>query len=168
MASFIPALQFVLRHEGGLEANEFDSAGITKYGISLTFYRSHVDSSATADDIKNLSVDDASGLYEKFWWSRAPFCYIDSQKIANRVFDLHVNTYHGISMLQQAVNACIGGHLVIDDMLGPKTLAIVNALDEDKLYDMLIVIAEHFYNDLVKKNPKDEVFYKGWINRLKD
>ncbi len=171
MAKFPEALQMVLgpNHEGSAYVDNLnDKGGPSRYGISLRFYRANVKSDATERDIKDLTVNDAAALYQKFWWQRAAYCDITSQKIASRVFDLHVNCYHGISMLQQAVNACIGGHLVVDNMLGSKTLAIVNALDEDKLYDMLIEVARGFYKDLVKKNPKESCFLKGWLNRLKD
>lgn len=166
MAKFEPALQLVLQHEGGLEINASDSAGITNYGISLRFFKKRVKPDATEQDIRNLTVNDAAQLFERFFWDRQPFSDINSQKIANRVFDLHVNSGQGVSLLQKAVNACTGLHLVVDDMLGMKTIDATNALPEEDLYSHLIEQAQAYYASIVANNPKDAVFLKGWLARL--
>lgn len=159
---FEPALEMVLRHEGGLEYDR--AGGTTNLGISFTFLK-RVKPDASTQDIEELTVNDAAAIYKKYFWERA-FEEINSQKIVNRVFDLQVNTWDGIKLLQRAVNACIGNHLDIDGSLGSKSITAVNSIDEDKLYDALINQAELYYKGVVADHPEDSIFAKGWENRL--
>lgn len=167
MSKFLPALTMVLFHEGGFSNNSNDNdGGCTNLGITLKFYKKRIKPDATEQDIKNLTVNQATEIYLDYWWSRQPFADIISQEIANRAFDLHVNTGHGVSILQHAVNACTGAHLVIDNALGVKTLEAVNSIPVETLYNQLIIQAVHYYQNIVINHPADKIFYKGWINRL--
>jgi lysozyme family protein len=168
MSQFEPALQMVLNHEGGFVDSLDDSGEATNYGISLRFYKRQIKPDATVTDIKNLTINDAAAIYRHYWWDKQPFAKLTSQKLADRVFDLVVNCgqAEGIALLQRAVNALNPSiHLVLDGALGPKTLAIVNALDQEQLYDALIVQATKYYIE-ISKHGEDSVFLAGWLNRL--
>lgn len=170
MAKFFSALDMVLAHEGSTYVDDTaDSGGASKFGISLRFYRSKIQADANAEAIKSLSIIEASDIYDKYWWQRAPFAEINDQKLCNRVFDLAVNmgSSSAIKCLQQAVNACVAVHLVLDGMLGQKTIAEVNKLDALTIYNALIDAATIHYQAIVANNPKDAAFLNGWLNRLK-
>ena len=169
MSIFELALQMVLFHEGTSFVDDpNDSGGATRYGISLRFYRSKIQSDATPDTIRNLTVNDAADIYHKYFWERAPFNEIVDQNLCNRAFDLAVNIgiAHAIGCLQKAVNGCIGSHLVIDGMLGEKTLEAVNSIAVENLYHQLITQATHYYQEIVANHPQDAKFIDGWLNRL--
>jgi lysozyme family protein len=51
-----------------------------------------------------------------------------------------------------------------DGVIGTKTIAALETASFDRLCD----IREQFYNNLVKNNPNQKVFLKGWLNRLND
>ena len=130
MAKFLPALQLVLKHEGGLVDSIADSGGITNFGISYAFYKKSIKPDATAEDIKRLNVSEAEDIYKRYFWDRADFESIESQAICNRLFDLSVNCglAHAVGIIQRAVNACNGSHLVTDGQLGGKTIDAINSI----------------------------------------
>lgn len=156
-------------HEGTNFVEEpLDSGGASRYGVSLKFYRSKIQSDATSDTIRNLTVNEAADIYHKYFWMRAPFAEITSQTLCNRLFDLSVNIglQAAISCLQKAIVDLDGPVITIDGMLGPKTLTIVNSANETELYAKLLAIAAVYYNEIVKVRPQDERFLNGWLNRL--
>lgn len=62
MTTFDRVIEFILRWEGGYSHDPRDPGGETKYGISKA---------ANPDvDIKNLTVEQAKGIYRKRYWDR--------------------------------------------------------------------------------------------------
>lgn len=166
MARFELSLQLVLSHEGSFVDHPLDKGGPTQNGISLRFYKKRIKPDATAQDLKNLTINDIAAIYRKFFWERAPFAEIESQKLCDKVFDLHVNTGQGVCILQKALNAHLRIHLLTDNILGEHTLSAVNSADVEKLYPVLIEQAKQYYRNIVKNNPSQIVFFKGWLRRL--
>ena len=158
----------VFSHEGGYVDSPEDLGSVTNLGISLRFYKKRVKPDATKEDIKNLTVNDAAEIYRRFFWDRQPFESIGSQKLCDRVFDLHVNCGQGISLLQKAFNAATGLHLLVDNMLGPKTLDAINAGATDMIYAELINQSKLYYKKIALNNPSQQIFLKGWLHRLAD
>jgi len=170
MAKFEPAISQTLKHEGGLENDKFDTGGITAFGISLVFYKKNVKVDATAEDIRHLTADEATSIYKKFFWDRNRYEEIENQKLANRVFDLSVNIGPTManSLLQKAVNFLKPSlHLVVDGSLGVKTLAAINELSADALYQALINKAESYY-EAIASHGENHRFLFGWLSRLKN
>ncbi len=168
MAKFEPSLQLVLSHEGAFVDNPNDRGGPTQNGISLRFYKKRIKMDATVEDLKALTINDIAGIYRQFFWERSAFEDIVSQKICDKVFDLAVNTGQGISILQKALNSFLNIHLIVDNVLGYYTLNAVNSIDVEKFYPCLIDQARLYYRSIIEKNPSQLIFYKGWLNRLKN
>lgn len=166
MAKFEPSLQVVLSHEGSFVDNPADPGGATQNGISLRFFKKKVKSDATADDLKKLTINDIAAIYREFFWDRQQFLNIFSQKICDRVFDLHINTGQGIAILQRALNNHYATHLVVDNILGHATLDVLNAKSENEVYNAIVQEATDYYNNVVKHNPSQSIFLKGWLHRL--
>lgn len=152
MAEFDPAVDFVLKHEGGYSDDPHDAGGETKFGISQKY---HPDV-----DIPNLTVDQAKAIYFDTW-VRYRWREFDSQDVANKVFDYAVNMgpSHAHRVLQRALRAC--GQLVEEDgKLGPKTLAAANLAPEIPLLVALRCEGAAWYR--MKRDPH---FERGWLNR---
>ncbi len=168
MAIFEPALQLVLKHEGLLSEDSDDPGGVTKFGISLRFYRQKIKVDAMPDDIRDLTFNDAADIYKKYFWDTQLYNEIQSQKIANKLFDLSINC--GITtanaFIQRAINRFSpASSLVIDGHVGDKTLDAVNSMQEDKVYYFLLLEATTYYLDIARKGANHKYFY-GWMNRL--
>jgi lysozyme family protein len=76
------------------------------------------------------------------------------------VFDcaVHSGPSRSIKLLQRACG------VVEDGVLGPVTLASAGTVDPLKV----IAVRRDFLEGLIKKDPSQEVFRKGWMNRTDD
>jgi len=77
-----PAIDLVLRHEGGLVNDPQDPGGVTNFGISK---RSYPDL-----DIVGLSRAQAGSIYQRDFWTETMATQMD-QRLANCMLDARVN-----------------------------------------------------------------------------
>jgi len=164
MADFRDALKVVLIHEGGsaYTDNPNDPGGATKYGISLRFLLGEGvdidhDGDIDADDVKNLTEEEAEKLYSAFFW--APMhCDSFGQVVAAKLFDLAVNvgTKRATILAQQA--ACVHP----DGLLGPQTIRGIIAMRPDLFITNLCQFQSDFYDAIVEKRPAAVEFLVGW------
>lgn len=178
MAMFSPALEIVLKNEGGLtEAHASDPGGITNFGISLRFLRSVqnpsrygiYDHEIDADTIRHLSPAQAASLYQGEFWNAAPFESIQDQDVCNFVFDMGVNL--GISpavkCCQRAVWAVWSHNKVIrdDGILGHETLMWIERCKPNMLIAAMRSERAGEYRLIVQKHPEESPELDGWLNR---
>lgn len=60
----------LLKDEGGYSNNPHDAGGPTNFGITLTDYRLYINSKGTANDVKNMTVDQAKLIYKTKYWDK--------------------------------------------------------------------------------------------------
>ena len=176
MADFDQAIGTVLAHEGGLADDPDDPGGITNFGISLRFLRAtgdlllgdvDGDGDLDGDDIRAMTAERAARLYKAHFWDVWGYGRIADQAVATKVFDTAVNVgpAEANRILQRAVNEVGTAGLDVDGVLGPKTLAAVNAADPGRLLGALRAEQATFYGDLVDRNPRLGKYLKGWLRR---
>jgi lysozyme family protein len=68
-------------------------------------------------------------------------------------------------LLQSAANAC-GGKCEVDGVLGPESIAEINALDGEKLLAQYKQLAMQRYTQIAKRNPQLAGDLEGWLLRL--
>ena len=181
MASFDKSIGIILKHEGGWVNNPNDPGGATNYGISLRFLSDHPelgdfdhDGDVDAEDIKSMTVEDATAIYKELWWDKFKYGNIVDQTIATKVFDLSVNmgAKRAHILLQRGLNAAFGLKLSEDGIIGPATMGVINQVidgsGEQQLLDAYCNAAWDFYQRLIRQNAKLAVFAKGWKNRAFD
>jgi len=176
MISADKAIDVVIGNEGGLVENVNDSGGITKYGISLRFLKSLIDvkkygiytDPVTADDIRNLTLDQARAIYKGEFWDHMSLDKLATQKIANYIFDMAVNIgiAPAIKIAQRACWAVMQQYnCIIDDgVMGDKTIAMINKCDFNLLYAMRSERAG-YYHLIVNEHKQDAAFIDGWNRR---
>lgn len=174
MALFKDAISTVLKHEGGFVDHPADPGGATNFGVSLRFLTSlpktiadlNKDGKVDRTDIKNMTVAQASMLYESQWWNKYSYGTINDQALATKLFDTAVNL--GASQahkLMQRALVSLGVSVVVDGVLGPKSIAAINACNAVKLLQALRAEQAAFYMRLIKQKPSFKVFEKGWMAR---
>ncbi len=101
------------------------------------------------------------------WWGR--YSYGDFNiYIARKILSLSYNMGPGPAhkLLQQAVRACPQTDILKPDgVLGPATRMAVNRQDPIVLLAALKSEAAGFYRSLVARQPRQEKFINGWLNR---
>jgi lysozyme family protein len=155
-SKFEAAVELVLKHEGGYVNDPADPGGETNFGISKRSYPKL--------DIKKLSRAEAVEIYRNDWWIRHNYRHIFNETLAAKVFDIAVNVgaARANRWLQGAAGA-LGSDIMIDGVVGPKTLMAVNTLDAAALLGQFMRAAYRHYRWLGQRMP---TFEKGWIDRL--
>jgi lysozyme family protein len=172
MANFEPALQKTLANEGGFFHNPV-TGEIVNRGITLTFVQD-CGYCTTADEayIQNLTMDQTAEIYRKYFWDAHKFGEINDQDLASKVFDLTVNMGPGnaahegaLTLLQSAICDC-GGNCQIDGIVGPQSIAQVNALNAAQLLAAYRQRARLRYQAIAAGDPKVAPNLNGWLRRL--
>lgn len=153
--NFDKAFQFVLKWEGGYVNDPDDPGGETKYGISKRAYPDL--------DIKNLTVEQAKEIYFYDYWVKG-MCDGLPAGVDLMHFDFCVNggVKRAGMVLQETLNEFFNEKLVVDGVVGPKTLLAVSKVDTEKLLGAYALKRVCFYAELGK-----EKFLRGWLNRVK-
>ena len=163
-ASFDIAVTFTLQNEGGYSDIPQDAGGPTNYGIVESDLSSFLGHSVTADDIKNLSLDTAKAIYKANYWNPA-FEQL-SQPVATAIFDWGV--LHGPTSSQklaQNVANGLGASLVCDGVIGPASVAAINAIPADKFVAAFANAMKSWFASDVAGNPSQKIFLAGWNAR---
>ncbi len=166
MAEFQAAVSYVLANEGGLEENPHDPGGITNHGISYRFL-SAIRPTATEQDIRDLTFNQAIAIYREQFWAHAPYSQIINQNVANYLFDTHVNCGLNIAVkiIQRAIWAIVKQQKPVDDgILGNITLDQIN---HGGFMLMPPFRAERagYYRLIVALDESKRQFLEGWLNR---
>lgn len=143
----------ILTREGGYVDHPSDPGGETKYGIAK---RSHPE-----EDIKNLTKERASEIYEKKYWVPSRAISLPGS-LQETYFDMVVNMgqRRAVKILQKACNSK-GCKLVVDGLIGRNTIRESKKIDDSRLKVYRIL----FYTDLIRRKPKLADFIVGWIRR---
>jgi lysozyme family protein len=150
MALFRPALEIILKHEGG---ETVDTGGYTKWGISQKAY--------PLLDIKNMTIAQMEAIYKRDYWDKIQGDKIKDQNVATVIFDYAVNA--GVGAAVKAVQSLV--NVPVDGGLGPVTLAAINRAGPS-LAGKITQQRIGFYTRLASSNPaKYGKYLKGWIKR---
>src|SRR4051794_40927275 len=144
----------ILLHEGSTYTNDpADAGGPTKFGITLaelTAWRGHL---CTADDVRNLSRDEAAAIYRARYIR--PFDTLTDPLRIN-VIDFGVNA--GVRRATFALQEMVGA--TVDGWIGAQTLkAITTRTDWNDLY---VGFRLAFYEGLILAKPTQIKFRNGW------
>lgn len=153
--NFDQAFKLLLTHEGGFSDHAADPGGKTRYGITEAVAREV----GYRGDMRELPLELAKRIYLERYWKPVRADELPAG-VRHVVFDGAVNSGPGqaIKWLQRAV-------AVLDDgVLGPKTLAAVQAANPDALRGKILAQRLRFMANL----PNWPAFSRGWARRICD
>lgn len=181
MAEYNSAFMHTMAREGGYVNHPLDRGGETFCGISrkhhpdwpgwalLDEYPEGLrDNLKTSPDLLRLVSD----FYLAKFWAPLRLTEIDSQVIANELFDSAVNcgTTTAARWLQQAINLLSQPDIKVDGRVGSQTVGAANLLidtvGEGPLLKTLNGLQFEHYHTLAYVDPSQEVFFKGWLTRV--
>ena len=183
MAEFGSALSKTLRYEGGWCNIENDPGGETYKGISRVYHPDWagweiVDRLKDDEDFPNcLEINlelsrMVNGLYLEKYWEKMRLGELDSQMMADSVFDyaVHKGVFRSGKMLQETVNSMVPeeDEIAEDGIMGPITIEAVNEVCKD--YEEVLLIEfnawrVYGYFKSCAYKPRKRVFLKGWVMR---
>lgn len=177
-------LEPLLAREGGSKYtnNPADRGGPTRWGVTaakLGEYR-RLGRAATADEVRNLSREEAVALYRSDFWEKPGFAaFADvSERIAEELLDTGVNMGVGIPgpWLQRTLNALNRGQKDYADLpttgfVGPMTRNAMSSLIQRRgradAEDVVLKGLNSFqcvrYIELSEKREANETFTFGWL-----
>jgi lysozyme family protein len=162
MADYKVLVPIIKRFEGGWSNHPNDRGGCTNSGVTISTYRAYYGKSKTCNDLKKMTESQWNAIFIQRYWVKWLGDRISSQSIANLLVDwFWTSGVYGIKYPQQVLG------VTADGVVGPKTIAAINNYPNQKeLFQKLWNRRKKHFEDIVKKNPSQKVFLKGWLNRL--
>jgi lysozyme family protein len=130
-----------------------DRGGETKYGVAQNANPNIV--------VRDLDLCGAMEVYFNDYWLKG-VCDRLPYPLSLMHFDGCVN--HGTTRAARFLQRAAG--VVDDGKIGRMTLAAVNKTDQLVLLRSISDQRFHFYNNIVKNNPSQSIFLKGWLRRI--
>ena len=154
-------IPIIKKWEGGYSDNPNDRGGATNSGVTLAVYQSVYGKSKTKNDLKRMTSDQWNYIFTKLYWNKWKADEIKNQSIANILVDwVWMSGYGTIKKIQSLFG------LTSDGIVGNKTISYINSHDQEEVFNKIWNRRKSFYESLVKNNPSQKVFLKGWMNRL--
>jgi len=153
--------------EAGFVNDPTDKGGATNMGITIGTWRQiGYDKDGDGDidvvDIRLLDEHDFAAVL-KIYWNKWQANRLINQSVANLLVDwVYTSGKWGIVIPQRILK------IEPDGFVGNQTILAVNLVDQKKFFDAVFEARKKFFNDIVKNNPSQKRFIKGWINRLND
>ncbi len=166
MAKIEKLIPIIFKWEGGAVNDPTDKGGATNMGLTLSTWKSMgYDKDGDGDiDINDLNIatkQDVINILRKHYWNRWLADTITSQSIANFLVDWLWNSgSYAIKVPQRMLG------VKVDGLVGSKTIAQLNSVNARNFFNALKAERIAFVNNIVKNDPTQDKFIKGWLNRI--
>ena len=163
MERFKKFLDYIFEVEGGYTNDENDRGGATNFGITHDDAEKYL---GYTGDMRDFKKSDAEKIYKKVYYLGNKLDKVINDKVALSIFDWAVNSGgRGIKKAQIVANK-FGANLVIDGIVGNKTLEAINGINPEAFLKEYHEMQRAFYKNLAAKDITQEDFLKGWLNRV--
>ena len=136
--------------------------GLRIWGVTIGTWKScgydkDGDGDIDVDDLHLLTREDVvKRVLKPHYWDRWKADDIKSQSVANILVDwVWASGAHGIKIPQRLLG------VTVDGIVGPKTLAAVNARNPRELFDMIKIARFDFIEDICRSRPANNKFKTG-------
>ena len=162
MADYKKLIPIIKRWEGGYVNHPLDKGGCTNSGVTISAYRYAFGKSKTCEDLKNMKEEEWEYIFKTNYWDRWKADEINNQSVANICVDyVWASGVYGIKYIQQILG------VTADGIVGKKTLAALNGYKNQKLlFEKIWARRKYHFETIVKRNPSQKVFLRGWLRRL--
>lgn len=156
---------WLLTWEGGYVNNPYDNGGATNKGVTFKTwqkvgYDKNKDGVIDLKDLKLVSNEDVRDrVLKPYYWDKFKCDQIEDDAIAFLCCQMAWGS--GPATAIKKVQKCLG--LVADGIVGKKTLGALKGISA---FNKLKKMREEWFNSIVKNNPSQKIFLKGWMRRL--
>ncbi len=163
----------------GIVDDPDDKGGATLVGVTLATYKEYckreiragrqsklTDPSKdpermTAGNLLNLSYEAWMDILKSMFWDRWQADLIQSQSVAEMLVDwVWTSGKYGITIPQRKLG------VTVDGIVGPKTLAAVNAADPELLFAQMKAARIDYIESICRSRPANLKFRNGWLRRI--
>lgn len=159
--NLIPIIQ---KWEGGYSNHPTDKGGCTMKGITIRTFRHYFGSSQTCSDLRSISDEQWKYIFEDGYWNPCKGDDIEDQSVANIIVDWAWMS--GVKTAVKKVQKIL--KVDIDGVVGQQTLYAINSSNPEKLFYSIYDERKNYYLNICDTDPDQEVFLRGWLNRLND
>lgn len=162
MADYRKLKPFILKWEGGYANHKNDRGGATNKGITIATFRYYYGRGKTINDLKHLTDEQWDYIFIRGFWNPFKGDEIKNQSIANICVDWAWAS--GTKTAVKQVQRILG--VKADGIFGEKSLAALNQSEQRNLFSRIKDKRIEFVENIVRSNPSQKVFLKGWKNRI--
>lgn len=162
MADAKKLMPFILKWEGGFANHPNDKGGATNKGITIATFRHFFGSGATVEQLKAMTDEQWETVFRKGFWDPFKGDEIRNQSIANICVDWAWGS--GTTTAIKQVQRLLG--VTADGIVGNITLGAINNAEPEKLFGKIKSARLSFVEAIVKRDASQQVFLKGWRNRI--
>lgn len=141
-----------------------DLGGPTLVGVTLTTFQEwrvkQGKPKPTEAELARLSYEEWLEILKSLFWDRCKGDEIRSQSVANMFADW---VWHSGPLMIRKVQDIFS--LKQDGIVGPKTLAALNAVPAKTVFDRIKAARDQYYRKIVRNRPTQSVNLQGWLNR---
>ena len=143
--------------------NVHDLGGWTNSGITLDTwkrlgYDNDGDGHRDLADLRAMTYEQWYSIIKRGYWDRAQADSMLNQSVANMIGDFMITSGGAPRVVQRTVG------VRADGIIGPRTIAAINAQPADILFSRLASARLHYYRRL----PAWSQFGNGWTRRVRD
>jgi len=161
MSGFAQALPVTLAFEGGFSDNPADRGGATMRGVTQATYDAYRQKHGLPEQsVEHMADDEMQAIYHTGYWL-AGKCDALPWPVSLLHFDACVN--HGPANAARILQRAAGAEP--DGILGPKSLAAVDAMPPMVLADAMLWERLRFYARIIARDESQGVFAPSWIFR---
>lgn len=153
---------FILKWEGGFVDDPLDRGGATNKGITIGTFRNFYGKDATVEQLKHITDEQWLHIFKSGYWDKWKADDIENQSIADIVVDWAwaSGTVTSIKQVQKILG------VAVDGIVGNDTLTAINTEYQRSLFVKIHSRRIEFVENIVKRNPSQSRFLKGWKNRI--
>ncbi len=172
MASYELFKTSIQEAEGGYQNLEKDKGNYnskkervgTNFGISARFYERVIGRPPSIADMKNISQMEAHILFKNEFWDTVKASAIKHQSIAELIADHAINSNPRVTagIVQRVLKEDFGKDIVIDRVIGTKSITAINSVDEKELFAAIAKARLEYYKGL----DDYRYFKQTWTRRV--
>lgn len=162
---FVVASKFILDHEKGVSNDPHDNGGLTVDGITQATYDVYIQSAVSEDNYKlvtSMTDEERASIYYSIWQQSRGSDMPPLTSIVHMDFCFNSGVRRASRVLQELLG------VKVDGIVGPITLSALKHVDDLSLAKRLLEARVAFYVTIVKNNPTQITFLRGWMNRMMD
>lgn len=144
-----------------------DLGGATMCGVTLATFTEYCRRKGyprpTIVRLKAITYKEWLEILKTMFWDKWKADQINNESVALILVDwVWGSGKYGITIPQRAIG------VTADGIVGPKTIAAVNARDPKQLFDLIRKERLAYIERICKSRPTNLKYKRGWLNRLND